>query len=179
MAEVAEAVPNLDRNTNNLPQSGLVQDTDRKRIISCYESLNELSVVHRVGQIAAVRWLDDNNTPQWYVVVVVGQTDSGYEVRWKDDIYTVDVNRDECLFNYNQRTYSFFQRFPQATSITIGKDVYLFAFPDEPIHSCVHAVNLLRAQRGEHKVQIEGLGRDMTLEELASLLPDNKIIFAR
>ena len=177
MAEAAQALLDLDQKTVSRNCTPAAAHRARERVISCYESLNELAIQHRVGQIAAVRWLDDNDKPQWYIVVVVGQTPTGYEVRWKDDIYKVDVKRDECLLNYTQRTYAFLQRYPQATSITVKNDVYLFAFADETIKECIKAINLLRAQRGDQKVHIEGVGENVTLEQVARLVPDNKIIF--
>ena len=69
----------------------------RKRNLIMYESPNEYVSTHGVGQIAAVRWLDDEEQPRWYIVVIVGQTDDGYEVRWKDEVYRVNMLQDEAI----------------------------------------------------------------------------------
>lgn len=149
----------------------------RKPNLIMIESSDDLGKIHDVGQISAVRWLDDNGSPQWYIVVIVGQTDDGYEVRWKEEIYKVDLQKDEVILRYNQNVYGFLQRYPQASSITVGQDVYLFAHPDETIGSCIDGINLIRLRRNKPHIRIEGVQLNVPLERVAEYVPNNKIIF--
>jgi len=148
------------------------------RKVSVYESENDLGKPGSVGQIAAVRWLDEQNNPRWYIVVIVGQTDEGYEVLWNDEIYRVDVERDELVLQYNRNLTTFFQRHPDATSITMGKDVYLFGNPTEhTIDTCLSAVNTVRARTARPPINITGASGELSLSGMAAMVPDNKIIF--
>ena len=76
-------------------------------------------------------WVDDHNQPRWYITVIVGVNNGCYEVRWEDDIFLVDPKCDEIVFQYNRNVMAFFQRHPDAISVTFADDVYLFASPDE------------------------------------------------
>ncbi len=148
-----------------------------RRKLSVYESENELKKSHAIGQIAAVRWLDENNAPRWYITVIVGQTDTGYEVRWQDDIYKVDLDKDETVFQFNNDVCAFFQRHPQATSITIAGDVYLVNNPDDNIHTCIEAINCIRMRRDKLPVTISGVQEALSLAKVADMVPHNKVMF--
>lgn len=148
-----------------------------KRNMIIYESENEFVATHGVGQIAAVRWLDDEGEPRWYIVVIVGQTDDGYEVRWKEEIYRINMLKDEAIFQYNQNTFGFLQRYPQASTVTVGKEVYLIAHPDESVGRCIDSINLIRVRKNKTPIRIEGVDLSVSLERVAQFVPNNKIIF--
>ncbi len=154
------------------------QSAGRSRKVSVYESPSDTAVQASVGQLCAVRWVDDHGQPRWYITVIVGLNNGCYEVRWEDDIFTVDPERDEVLLNYNRNAMAFFQRHPDSCSVTFGNDVYLFASPGEQtVGGCLSAVNIIRSRTQKPPINVNGIDPATDLTTLASFAKHNKIVF--
>ena len=154
------------------------QSAGRSRKVSVYESQNDTSTQPNVGQLCAVRWVDDHNQPRWYITVIVGVSNGCYEVRWEDDIFLVDPKCDEIVFQYNRNVMAFFQRHPDAISVTFADDVYLFASPDEQtVGGCLSAVNIIRSRNQKPPINVNGIDFATNLTTLASFAEHNKIVF--
>ena len=146
--------------------------------VSVYESPDDVSGDYECGQLCAVRWMDERGQPRWYITVIVGKTETGYEVRWSDDIYRVDLERDEVLLRYNKNVMHFFQRHPDAISLTFGKDVYLFGNPNShTIDGCLSAVNIIRERAGKLPISVAGANNTVPVSTLAQFTEHNKIVF--